>query len=73
MKLKGGGLALGVVLEESAKSLTLGQANGADLVITQAQVERRDAMSVSLMPAGLLNALSPVERRDLMTFLLNSE
>lgn len=73
VSLKDGGQALGVVLEESAQLLTLGQVNGVDLAIPQTQVERRDAMSVSLMPAGLLNALSQDEQRDVMTFLLTSQ
>lgn len=73
IKMKDGGLALGVILEESAEGLTLGQANGVNIVISKNQIEQREAMSISLMPPGLLNGLSPAAHRDVMTFLLKSE
>ena len=73
IKMKDGGLALGVVLEESAETLTLGQANGINVVIPKDQIEQREALSTSLMPPALLNALSPADHRDVMTFLLKRE
>lgn len=73
IKLKDGGLALGVILEESTESLTLGQANGVNVVIPQSHIEKREAMSLSLMPPGLLSGLSLDEHRDVMTFLLKRE
>jgi putative heme-binding domain-containing protein len=73
IKMKDGGLALGVVLEESAETLTIGQANGMNVVIPKDQIEQREALSTSLMPPALLNALSPTEHRDVMTFLLKRE
>lgn len=73
VQLKEGGFLTGVVLEESSTSLTLGLVNGTDIVIPQSSIERRDAMSVSLMPPGLLNLLSENERRDVMTYLLKNE
>lgn len=68
--LKDGEMVSGVVLEESAKHLTLGQATGESLRVPRAQIQGRDASSVSLMPEGLLNEVSEKDRRDLMTFLL---
>lgn len=70
VELKDGNSASGVVLEDTAQSLTLGQVTGGNLVIPKSTVARLKASAISLMPEGLLQALSDQQHKDLMTFLL---
>ena len=68
--LQDGESVSGVVVSETPDQVNVAQANGEILVLRKAMIQRRTASSLSLMPEGLLQALSQDERRDLMTFLL---
>lgn len=68
--LKDGEEISGVVVSETDRQLTLGQPSGEYLIIQKARITRREASGLSLMPEGLLKAIKPSDRRDLMAFLL---
>ena len=68
--LKDGSAASGIVLEDTAQALVLGQVSGENLTIPKGTIAGMKASAVSLMPEGLLQALTPNQIRDLMTFLL---
>ena len=70
VELKAGGTASGIVLDDTPDNLVLGQIAGANMVIPKNNIASMKASAVSLMPEGLLQALSAAQRRDLMTFLL---
>jgi len=70
LELKDGTSLLGVILSETADQLVLGQVTGQSLTVSKSQIAGMKASSVSLMPEGLLNLLSPEEQKDLLTFLL---
>lgn len=58
----------GVFVRETASQLTLRDAVNREVVIAKDQIETQ-RIGGSLMPVGLLNALTPQERRDLFRFL----
>jgi len=68
--LTDGSSANGIVLEDTAQTLVLGQVAGVNLTIPKDKIAGMKASAVSLMPEGLLQALTPNQIRDLMTFLL---
>ena len=68
--LKDGSAASGIVLEDTAQTLVLGQVSGVNLTIPKDAIAGMKASVTSLMPEGLLHALNPNQIRDLMTFLL---
>ncbi len=68
--LKDGDAASGVVVEDTPQNLVLGQVTGANLVIPKSKIASMTASSLSFMPEGLLQTLTPEQQRDLMTFLL---
>ena len=70
IELKDGETLTGVVLDQTARELTLGQANGASLTVPRQKIARLSASSISLMPEGLWQGLNAADQRDLMTFLL---
>ena len=59
-----------VLLGEERGELRFADATGAVRTIARAALKSLDALPTSLMPPGLLDALTPAERRDLLTFLL---
>ena len=68
--LKDGASASGIVLEDTAQGLVLGQVSGGNLTIPKDKIAGIKASAISLMPEGLLQTLTPIQIRDLMTFLL---
>ena len=68
--LKDGASASGIVLEDTAQALVLGQVSGGNLTIPKDKIAGIKASAISLMPEGLLQTLTPIQIRDLMTFLL---
>jgi putative heme-binding domain-containing protein len=74
IKLRNGETAGGVMLQSSDNKYVFGQPNGEKLTISRDDVEPGSTkpLGVSLMPPGLLDALSESERKDLLTFLLLS-
>jgi putative heme-binding domain-containing protein len=70
VELKDGSSASGVVLNDTAENVVLGQVTGNSLTIAKSRIVSMKASSLSLMPEGLLQQLSPQEQKDLLTFLL---
>ncbi|MEK7950785.1 DUF7133 domain-containing protein [Luteolibacter soli] len=69
--LKNGTAAVGTRIGETATELKLASPGGQVTVVKKAEIVKNTALPVSLMPPGLLTALSEQERKDLMTFLLS--
>jgi putative heme-binding domain-containing protein len=70
VELKDGGVETGVVIKNDQQEVVLGQVTGQNLTIPKEKVSGLKASAVSLMPEGLLKALSAQQQKDLMTFLL---
>jgi putative heme-binding domain-containing protein len=70
VELKDGTTANGIVLEDTAGSLVLGDVAGAKRTLAKNAIARMKASPVSLMPEGLWQNLTVPQQRDLMTFLL---
>lgn len=63
-----GQVVAGMLLEETPARLVVG-AIGAETVIPRAEVKAMERLSQSVMPEGLLDALSEADARDLIAFL----
>lgn len=59
----------GLILEESANSITLGTINGNKRVVTRKQITGMHGGMVSLMPEGFESALTSQDSADLLSFL----
>ena len=59
----------GLVRAPTAKTITLQSQNEA-VVLNRDEIERIDPSPLSIMPAGLLDALQPTESRDLIAYLI---
>ena len=59
----------GVLVRENTEQLVLRDATGKDITVAKNDVSERRMGTLSLMPAGLIDALSPQERMDLFRFL----
>ena len=70
LELKAGGSTTGIILEDTAQHVVLGDVTGAKRTIPKSEIGRMTASAVSLMPEGLWQNLSAQQQRDLMTFLL---
>ncbi|MBC8094763.1 MAG: c-type cytochrome, partial [Akkermansiaceae bacterium] len=60
----------GTRLSETADELEIAQVGGTVTKLKKSQIIETEPMSISLMPEGLDKALTAVELRDLMTYLL---
>jgi putative heme-binding domain-containing protein len=70
-RLDGEGLTA-VLKTETREQLTFADATGKPIVLPRDQIRSIKPSTVSLMPEGLVQALTPEQMRDLMTFLLTS-
>jgi putative heme-binding domain-containing protein len=68
--LKDGRTLSGMIAGQDRNSLTL-RMPGSDTVVSKSMVEKRETLSHSIMPAGLLDNLSLNARRDLIAYLMN--
>jgi putative heme-binding domain-containing protein len=59
----------GVLLSQVAEVLVLREASGAETRVRRDEIEESEATATSLMPEGLVHALSREELRDLLAFL----
>jgi putative heme-binding domain-containing protein len=59
---------IGIVVAGNEAELTLREAGGVERVVPRAAIVKRELIG-SLMPAGLVDALSPEDRRDLFAYL----
>jgi putative heme-binding domain-containing protein len=69
IELKSGRVLTGIVKAESAAALSLIDVHGKHIVIPQAEIESRAASKVSLMPAGIAEAMTRGEFIDLIAYL----
>ncbi len=72
VELKDGESALGIVVSESAGSVTLKQPFGVEVVIRRADIESMKSDGRSAMPEGLELELSHERMADLIAYLLKS-
>jgi putative heme-binding domain-containing protein len=70
LELKNSRTAVGTLLQSWNQVYVLGQVNGDKLTFPRDEVLSVKPLGLSLMPPGLLDALSEQERKDLLTFLL---
>ena len=69
--LKSGEELVAVILTEDKDNYRIGEANGTVRDLPRAEVREVKALPISLMPPGMLDALTPTERTDLLKFLLS--
>jgi putative membrane-bound dehydrogenase-like protein len=70
VETKDGESLSGILASESAGSVTLRMAGGAESVIARANIASMQSMGHSLMPEGLEEGLKPQDLADLMEFVL---
>jgi putative heme-binding domain-containing protein len=70
VETKDGESLLGVLASESAGSVTLRMAGGAESVIARANITSLQGQGRSLMPEGLEEGLKPQDMADLLEFIL---
>jgi putative heme-binding domain-containing protein len=68
--LKDGRVLAGLVSESTERTLTLRMIQ-AETTVEKAEVVKQEKLAVSMMPEGLLMALSEAQRRDLMAYLMH--
>jgi putative heme-binding domain-containing protein len=66
---KGGGQVVGYVISDTADELVLKIAGGAQQAVQKADITKRDAMTMSLMPPGLVAGIGPQGLVDLVAWL----
>lgn len=71
LSTKDGKTLTGIVVAETASSLTLKRAEGQADVILRSQIDELQSTGVSLMPDGLEKNISVAEMADLLDFLKN--
>ena len=67
-----GTVTVGTRAGESSDTLRIAQPGGQVTAIPKSSIRTTEALPQSLMPAGLLDALSPPEIKDLLTFLMTT-
>ena len=73
VELSDGRVISGVIVEQSASSLTVAGARNERTTVSRDKVVSIQESSVSLMPEGLLHPLTPQERRDLFAYLQSTK
>jgi putative heme-binding domain-containing protein len=73
VELKDGRILQGVIVESTAAQIRLGDITGMLTALPKANIASTHALATSLMPEGLIAALSAEQKRDLLTFLLLRE
>ena len=69
LTLKDGRVLSGIVGAQNERTLTL-RMIGQEQVIERAEIAKRETLPISLMPEGLLQALSPDQQKDLLKYLM---
>ena len=72
IELKNGDALTGVLQSDTPEQIVLGDATGKSLSIPKEQLASMKPSTLSLMPEGLLKALSSEQVKDLLTFLLTA-
>jgi len=68
-KLKSGATMSGIVQFEDAQSFRLVMPGGAKFTVAKSEVEKREVLAISLMPEGLLDALTKEQVINLVAYL----
>jgi putative heme-binding domain-containing protein len=66
---KDGSVVTGLLRSETGTHLDLADAEGKPFRVSKAEIEARKVGETSMMPAGLVDSLSPVEFADLIAYL----
>ncbi|MFK5972384.1 MAG: c-type cytochrome [Flavobacteriaceae bacterium] len=69
IKTKNGDLMVGFITQESATDLSIRNIAGIAKTLEKSDIEERKELETSMMPSGLVNALSFEEMASLVTFL----
>ena len=69
LHLKDGRVLNGMVRNKTERTLAV-QTMTEQLTLERSEITRMEELPVSLMPEGLLEALSPTQRRDLIAYLI---
>ena len=69
VEMKDGRTLTGLIVEQSDAALTLLDAQNQRTVLARADIKDINASNISLMPEGLLEALTPQQVRDLFSYL----
>ena len=59
----------GIIINETANSVTVRQALGIEVVVPRSQIARMQAQKISLMPEGLEEGLTHQDLADLVEFI----
>jgi putative heme-binding domain-containing protein len=70
LELEGGDDLSGIIIRRTEDEIVLANSGGETRRIPRGEIVSMKASSVSLMPEGLVEGLSPEQLKDLMTFLL---
>jgi putative membrane-bound dehydrogenase-like protein len=69
VEMKDGSVLSGLIVEQLPTSITLAAAKNERTTVNRSQIKELRESAVSLMPEGLLEPLTPQERRDLFSYL----
>ena len=69
VETKDGSVLSGLIVEQSPSSITLAAAKNERTTILRSNIKELRESAVSLMPEGLLEPLTPQDRRDLFSYL----
>ena len=72
LELKDGRTLSGLLREISQNTVTLLSVEGRT-VLSRLEILRQETRSESMMPEGLLDSLQPVQRRDLIGYLMHPQ
>ena len=70
IELKDGAAISGIIVSETAGSISLKRADGVDETVLRQNIEKISSSGISLMPEGLEAAIPPQAMADLVAFLL---
>ncbi len=69
LTLKDGRVLSGMVRKQNDSALTVAIAGGAEVVIARAEIEKKEALPVSMMPEGILQVFDKGQVADLIAYL----
>lgn len=69
LSLKDGRVVSGMVRKQNDSAVTVAIAGGTEMVIARAEIEKQEALSVSMMPEGILQAYNEKQAADLLAYL----
>jgi putative membrane-bound dehydrogenase-like protein len=70
IQINDGRVLSGMITEQDRNSLTLRMPDS-DMIVSKSMIKKRETLSHSVMPSGLLDNLTREERRDLIAYLMH--